>query len=178
MRMATTKNASRKSRSRSSNGANANSRSRSRAKSSGGSKTRSNGGATRTRKKSASAGRATKSRSTRSSSKPRTRSTSSSRVGQVVDTAKQVASRAKGPAVAVGAAAAGLAGGLALKARSRRKTVLGMRMPRSLTSDLDVKSIAKSVGEASQRVAKTSKTVSKDIERAGDKAERIGKILS
>ena len=56
--------------------------------------------------------------------------------------------------------------------------MLGMRLPRSLTPDLDVKSLAKSVGEASQRVAKTSKTVSKDIERAGDKAERIGKILS
>ena len=159
-------NASRKTSSRSSNGASANSRSRAHAKSSGGSKTRSNGGAARKRAKSTS------------SSSRRTKSTSSSRVGQVVDTAKQTASRAKGPAVAVGAAAAGLAGGLALKGRSRRKTVLGIPLPHSLKPDVDMKSLAKNVGQASQRVARTSKSVSKDIERAGDKAERIGKILS
>ena len=60
----------------------------------------------------------------------------------------------------------------------KRKTVLGVPVPRSLKSGVDVKSMAKTVGAASQRVAKTSKSVSKDIERAGDKAERIGKILS
>jgi hypothetical protein len=80
--------------------------------------------------------------------------------------------------MAVGAAAAGLAGGLAIKSRSRRRTVLGVPVPRSLRPNLDMKSAVKTVGEVSQRVAKTSKTVSKDIERAGDKAERIGKILS
>jgi len=42
---------------------------------------------------------------------------------------------------------------------------------------LDAKSVAKSVGQASKQFAKTSKSVSKDIERAGDQAERIGKIL-
>lgn len=89
-----------------------------------------------------------------------------------------MADKAKGPAVAVGAAAAGLAGGLALKGRGRRKRVLGVPMPRALKPGLDVAGLAKSVGTVSQKVAKTSKTVSKDIERAGDKAERIGKILS
>jgi hypothetical protein len=63
----------------------------------------------------------------------------------------------------------------------RRHKVLGVPMPRSLNgaslSDLDVRSIAKTVGEASQRFAKTSKSVSRDIERAGDQAERIGKML-
>jgi hypothetical protein len=44
-------------------------------------------------------------------------------------------------------------------------------------SDLDVRSVAKAVGEASQSFAKTSRTVSKDIERAGEQAERIGKVL-
>ena len=39
------------------------------------------------------------------------------------------------------------------------------------------KALAKTVGEASAQFAKTSKSVSKDIERAGDQAERIGKIL-
>ena len=42
---------------------------------------------------------------------------------------------------------------------------------------IDAKSIAKSVGHASKQFAKTSKGVSKDLERAGDQAERIGKIL-
>ena len=53
-------------------------------------------------------------------------------------------------------------------------------MPRSVGKslpDLDAKSIAKTVGSASKQFAKTSKNVSKDLERAGDQAERIGKIL-
>jgi hypothetical protein len=94
----------------------------------------------------------------------------------IVDTVKQAATKAKGPAIAVGAAAAGVAGGIALKARGRRKTVLGVPLPKHLPS-VDAKSLAKTVGEASAQFAKTSKSVSKDIERAGDQAERIGKIL-
>jgi poly[(R)-3-hydroxyalkanoate] polymerase subunit PhaC len=100
--------------------------------------------------------------------------------GGVVDTAKSVAGKAAGPAVAVGAAAVGIAGGIALKSRTRRKTVLGVRLPRSVgksITNLDGKSMAKSVGQASKRFAKTTKNVSKDLERAGDQAERIGKIL-
>jgi hypothetical protein len=74
----------------------------------------------------------------------------------------------------------GIAGGIALATRTRRKTVLGVKMPRSIgkgLSDIDAKSIAKTVGQASKRFARTSKGVSKDLERAGDQAERIGKIL-
>ena len=67
-------------------------------------------------------------------------------------------------------------GGIALKGRVRRRTVLGIPMPRHMAS-VDARSLAKTVGEASIRFAKTSKTVSKDLERAGDQAERIGKIL-
>ena len=100
----------------------------------------------------------------------------------MVGTLKQAASRAKGPAVAVGATAVGVAGGMILKGRMRRKTVLGVPVPRSLAKpsvpDIDVKSIAKTVGKASKNLGETSKTVSKDIERVGDQAERIGKILS
>ena len=59
-----------------------------------------------------------------------------------------------------------------LKGRSRRKTVLGVPVP-----SVDPGAIAKTVGGASRSLAKTSKTVSKDIERAGDQAEKIGKIL-
>jgi hypothetical protein len=63
-----------------------------------------------------------------------------------------------------------------LKGRGRRKSVLGIPVPKHLPS-VDPKSLAKTVGEASAQFAKTSKSVSKDIERAGDQAERIGKIL-
>ena len=94
----------------------------------------------------------------------------------ITDTVKNVASKAKGPAVAVGAAAAGVAGGLVIRSRTRRRTILGVPVPRHLPA-VDPQAILKSVGSASQQFAKTSKSVSKDIERAGDQAERIGKIL-
>jgi hypothetical protein len=97
----------------------------------------------------------------------------------LVGTVKSVASKPSGPAVAVGAAAAGVVGGLVLNRRSRRTKVLGITMPRTLgrLPDLDVKSVAKTVGKASKQFGQTSKNVSKDIERVGDQAERIGKIL-
>jgi hypothetical protein len=88
---------------------------------------------------------------------------------------KSVAGKAAAPAAAVGAAAVGIAGGIALKSRTRRKTVLGVRLPRS--SDIDGKAIAKSVGQATKRFAKTTQNVGKDLERAGNQAEKIGKIL-
>jgi hypothetical protein len=81
----------------------------------------------------------------------------------------------KGAAVAAGATAVGIAGGLVLKARQRRPKVLGVPLPS--VSDVDVKSVAKAVGKASKQFADRSKKVSKDIERVGDQAERIGKIL-
>jgi hypothetical protein len=89
----------------------------------------------------------------------------------VVGTLKSVATKAGGPAVAAGAAAAGVAGGLIIRSRTRHRKVLGMDL------DVDLKSMAKAVGNASQRFAEASKAVSKDIERVGDQAERVGKIL-
>jgi hypothetical protein len=126
--------------------------------------------------------RSTATRSSSNGSKRATsRSTASSRNGNgVVDTVKSAAGRVAAPAAAVGAAAVGIAGGIALKSRTRRKTVLGVKLPRSIGKslpDIDAKSIAKSVGQASKQFAKTTKGVSKDLERAGDQAERIGKIL-
>jgi hypothetical protein len=108
-----------------------------------------------------------------------TRASSNGRAGAdgATGTIKGVASKAAGPAVAVGAAAVGVAGGLLIRSRTRRKTVLGVPVPKRLPT-VDPKAIAKSVGSASKRFAKTSKSVSKDIERAGDQAEKIGKILS
>jgi hypothetical protein len=96
--------------------------------------------------------------------------------GGIAGTIRHAAGRAKGPAVAVGAAAAGIAGGLALKSRRRRTTVLGVPVPGHLPS-VDPRAMAKAVGGASLQFAKTSKSVSKDIERAADQAERIGKLL-
>jgi hypothetical protein len=94
---------------------------------------------------------------------------------------KSAASKVRGPAVALGAGVAGVAGGLALKSLTRPKKVLGVPVPRAIRKAglpaLDVKSVAKTVGKASKRFGESSKSVSKDIERVGDQAERIGKIL-
>ncbi len=106
---------------------------------------------------------------------PATRSAANGN-GGIAGTIRHAAGRAKGPAVAVGAAAAGIAGGLALKSRRRRTTVLGVPVPGHLPS-VDPRAMAKAVGGASLQFAKTSKSVSKDIERAADQAERIGKLL-
>ena len=115
---------------------------------------------------------ARRSTTTRSNARRATPATASSNgSGGVADTVKHVATKAAGPAVAVGAAAAGIAGGIVLKSRMRRKTtVLGVTLPRAIGKglpDLDAKSIAKSVGHASKQFAKTTKNVSKDLERAG-----------
>ena len=91
----------------------------------------------------------------------------------VVGSAKQVAHKAKVPAIAIGAAAAGMAGGIALGSRARPRTVLGVSLPKHRPS-VDAKSLAKSVGKVGANFVKTSKTVSK--ERAGDQAKRIGRI--
>lgn len=96
-------------------------------------------------------------------------------VKSTASNAAHAASKAKGPAVAVGAAAVGVAGGLFLKSRNKRTKVLGIPLPRS--SELDVKAIAKTLGDVSKQLGQTSKNVSKDIERVGDQAEKIGKIL-
>ena len=96
--------------------------------------------------------------------------------GGVVGTVKSAASKVSGPAVAIGATAVGVAGGLVLKGTRRQKTILGVPVPRKVPS-VDVKKVAKTVGKASKQFGETSKSVSKDIERVGDQAERIGKIL-
>ncbi len=124
-------------------------------------------------RKTAATRKNTRSASTGSKRSPSGRRTTASRNSSgVVGTVKQAAGKAAAPAIAVGVAAAGIAGGIALKNRSNGTKLLGVRVP-----DIDPKSVAQSVGKASKRFARTSKNVSKDLERAGDQAERIGKIL-
>lgn len=94
---------------------------------------------------------------------------------------QKAARKAGGPALAVGAAAAGMAGAIALKGRIQRPKVLGVKLPRSIgkaaLGDLDIKSMAKTAGKASKQLGEASKNLSKDFERVGEQAERIGKIL-
>ena len=144
--------------------------------------TRASGSGT-TRKTTSRPARATGSGSgqrTRPANRAPERATTASQNGSgVLGSIKDVVSKAKGPAVAVGATAVGVAGGLVLKNRTQRKTVLGVKVPRkpNIDIDIDIASIAKSVGKASEQFGKTSKTLSKDMERVGDSAERIGKLL-
>lgn len=128
---------------------------------------------------------ASRSRSSAGSGSPASQNGVVGKLKDVGGTVVRAADRAKGPALTVGAAAAGIAGGLALKNRSRKK-VLGVPVPRKIAKPsigkpsldgIDVKSITKSVGKASVRLGERSKTVSKDLERVGDQAERFGKFL-
>ena len=67
-----------------------------------------------------------------SANKAPTNSKASANGTGLTETIKDAASKAKGPAVTVGAAAAGLAGGLILRGRARRRTVLGLPVPKGL----------------------------------------------
>ena len=92
-----------------------------------------------------------------------------------VSNVTELAVRFKGPAIAIAAATGGALALKGRKRRNRRQTVLGITLPRS--SELDIQSVAKTLGRASKQFGKTSKGLCKDIERVGDQAERIGKIL-
>ena len=83
--------------------------------------------------------------------------------------------RAAKPALAVGATAVGIAGGIAL--RRRHRSTLPFGLPRN-GDGIDIIAISKAIGKASARFGQAAKSVSKDIDTAADRAERIGKILS
>jgi hypothetical protein len=166
--------------------------SKSRSSNSSGSKARRSGTSSGSRSRATASG-ATKARSTRAAGSTRSGAAAARRKAQaeaaavrdsngVVGTIKQVASKAKGPAIAVGAAAAGAAGGALLRDRTRKKKVLGVPVPRSFgkskVTDLDLPEVVKSFGRASQQFGQKTKSVSKDVEQVGDRAERFGKMLS
>jgi hypothetical protein len=166
--------------------------SKSRSSNSSGSKARGSGTSSGSRSRATASG-ATKARSTRAAGSTRSGAAAARRKAQaeaaavrdsngVVGTIKQVASKAKGPAIAVGAAAAGAAGGALLRDRTRQKKVLGVPVPRSFgkskVTDLDLPEVVKSFGRASQQFGQKTKSVSKDVEQVGDRAERFGKMLS
>ena len=131
----------------------------------------SKGSARKTTARKAAPRKSSSNRSTSQSSSNRsTASQNGAGNGGVVGTVKSAASKVSGPAVAIGATAVGVAGGLVLKGTRRQKTILGVPVPRKAPS-VDVKKVAKTVGKASKQFGETSKSVSKDIERVGDQAE-------
>ena len=84
--------------------------------------------------------------------------------------------------VIVGGAAVGLAGRAAVK-RNRRPTVLGVKIPRTMVArniklkmprGLDVKTIAKQVEHAAERLERTSE----DVRLASAQAKRVSQKLS
>jgi hypothetical protein len=88
-------------------------------------------------------------------------------VGPVAASAGKIAKGALG--LIVGGAAVGLAGRAAVT-RNRRPTVLGVKMPRGL----DVKTIAKRVEHAADRLERTSE----DVRLASAQAKRVSQKLS
>ena len=85
-------------------------------------------------------------------------------------------------AVVVGGAAVGLAGRAAVR-RNRRPTVLGVKIPRGMVArniklkmprGLDVKTIAKQVEHAADRLERTSE----DVRLASAQAKRVSQKLS
>jgi hypothetical protein len=85
----------------------------------------------------------------------------------------------KSTALGAGAAAAGVALGAAAMRRRRPRRVLGMKMPAigGGSPFKQANNTGQRLGRASKRVAATSKLVSRELDRFGDRAERIGELL-
>ena len=132
-------------------------------------------------------GKRTTSSSSRSSSTPKRRSStsasSSRRSGgsQNQSAVGSIAARAKGPAMAGGAALVGLAGGLALSRNKRRNGILGriptpnvskpkLSMPKVKPDDA-LKTIGKAAGEVAQRSERIG-AVASEVQKASDALEK------
>jgi hypothetical protein len=128
-------------------------------------------------KRSSTRARSTTSNNSRSSSGAASRRASSTGSNGVVhnvgDTVGSVASKAKAPLVAGGAAAAGLLGGLVLGSRvlTPRKKVLGVPISRR---GLDFKSVAKEVHKAGKQIGR----LTDEMAQARKQAKKVGDALS
>jgi hypothetical protein len=116
-----------------------------------------------TRRKAAGRKTATRKTATRKTSPSRRRSRA--KQPSATDKLVQAVRSAKGPGIAVGAAAS-VAGGVALAVRRRR------------SSGFDARGLAKRIGETTKSLGKTSKELGKEMQRLGDDAEKAGKTLS
>jgi hypothetical protein len=121
--------------------------------------------------------KSTASRNARSSSSAASRSTSSNGsngvVHNVAGTVGSVASKARAPLVAGGAAAAGLLGGLVLGSRvlTPRKKVLGVPISRK---GFDFKPVAKEVHKAGKQLGR----LTDEVAQARKQAKKVGDALS
>jgi hypothetical protein len=124
-------------------------------------------------------GRATQSRSRNGGGSVETvKDTVSSGTREVGRAVEATAKKAKTPLIAGGAAVAGLAGGFALAANSRRtgpRTVLGVPMPKSrsvLETTRNLASGAENVGELGRNVGQLATEVRRMREEAGSAKRR------
>jgi len=78
----------------------------------------------------------------------------------------------------VAAAVAGLAGGLALRQRSRVPDPGIATRSRNVLRDVDPSAVIDGLGKATAELGKRSKLIARELDQVGDRAERFGKILS
>jgi len=134
---------------------------------------KSNGAPTRTR----SSGAASRSTTRKSTAKPKTAAKRQAR--SVKQTAGTVASKAKVPALATGAAAAGLAGGVLLSAKSRSRGLMPRRSGMAVLGTGLIKT-AESVGKASTRMGELTeevRLVREGVEQGGKRRSPIETVL-
>jgi hypothetical protein len=153
-------------------------------------KTRSNGRATnaRTTKPKPTAARArtgTKSAPKGRTTKQTTASRNGSQANGTAGTLKQkgaavlhAADKVGGPGLTLAAAAAGLAGGLALRQRPRMTDPGIAAKSRNVLRDVDPTAVMEGIGKAAARLGQGSKVVARELDQVADRAERLGKILS
>ncbi|MGB2711163.1 MAG: hypothetical protein WBC33_06565 [Conexibacter sp.] len=91
----------------------------------------------------------------------------------VTDTIGSAATKARGPMIAGGAAAAGIVGGLVLGGRVLRPgtKLLGVRIARR---DGSLRPVAKEIGRAGKQLGR----MANEVNKAREQAQRIGKVLA
>ena len=154
-------------------------------------KTRSNGRATNARAAKPKP-TATRARTGTKSSSPKGRTARQTTAGRngsqpngTAETLKQkgaavlhAADKIGGPGLTVAAAAAGLAGGLALRQRPRLTDPGMATKSRNMLRDVDPTAVMEGIGKAAARLGHGSKVIARELDQVADRAERLGKILS